>query len=402
MDELQLLRGFRADLASADAAARARVRTRVEAAVSGERWIRWRVRQRSAWAAAAVAVLAAVIATSAFAFGDRLLSIVAGEPAPPQVKRTFAVENDAQTRAVMPIFRREKSLDTIVQRTHGVLGINTSVGPVIVWAAPTRGGGVCWVVDIERLRSPDGRPNGGSGCNRAPIRPSIALESGLLVRSVGNAYLELVEGRVSDTVASVELHYADGSTEDLPLAEGFILHEPRRDAEPVALVARDANGAEVKRRSVRRPSARVRDRFAEPTGPERVVVRLETSAGFPVTFSTARSQRGYLCEITRFRGSEARSCGPDRRDRVKSDEISVHAGLWNNFRDDQPLVTLSGVVGADVAQLELHYRDGEVVDVPIAERFVLFEIPPAKYEEERLLLVARDRRGGVVNRRTIN
>jgi hypothetical protein len=99
--------------------------------------------------------------------------------------------------------------------------------------------------------------------------------------------------------------------------------------------------------------------------------------------------------------AEPATCGPDPRTRVGKDELQVHPGLWNEAEDRKPLVSLSGVVGADVARLELRYSDGTVTPVPITERFVYFEIPPAHHKDERFVLVRRNRNGDELARRVV-
>jgi len=138
-----------------------------------------------------------------------------------------------------------------------------------------------------------------------------------------------------------------------------------------------------------------------PVGPERVVIRLQTAAGFPLSFSLAHAENSELCQITRYRGGEGLTCGSDPRTCVAPDEISVHPGLRNEEGDGKSLVTLSGVVGSDVAGLELQYTNGVVVPVPITERFVLFEIAPEHHADERFVLVGRDAAGEVITRRVL-
>lgn len=401
MDEISTVKLFRSEIPERDAVAREAVRGSLEAAMRAtgrRRRPLWRSRRLLVVGAAAL--VGVVAATSAFGWTSRLVDLIAGEPAPPRVKRAFAVQNEARARQVMPIFRRSGASNPIVEQTHGVIGIDSSVGEVIIWAAPTRGGGVCWVLDIEPLRRPDGLPNGGAGCNPHPQSPRVPLEYGLRGTRVGDRFLELIDGRVRADVASVELRYADGATETLPVFERFFLHEPRPDSEPILLIARDRDDAELQRQPVRSPES-LRDRFPDVVGPERPLIRLKTATGFLLTFALAPAQDDQLCQITRYRGSVARGCGPDPRERVAADEISVHPGLWNEAEDGKPLVTLNGVVGANIARLELHYVDGTTVPVPITEQFVVFEIPPSHHKDERFVLVGHNSAGEAIVRRIV-
>jgi hypothetical protein len=401
MDEIATVKLFRSQIPERDPAAKDAARRAFETALGASRRRRrplWR--SRRALVVAAAALVGVVAASSAFGWTSRLVDLIAGEPAPPRVKRAFAVQNEARARQVMPIFRASGASDAIVAQTHGVIGIESSVGEVIVWAAPTKGGGLCWVLDIEALRRPDGLPNGGGGCSPHSQSPRAPLEGGIRRTRVGDRFLELVQGRVRADVASVELRYADGAAETLPVFERFFLHEPRPDSEPILLIARDREGAELQRQSVRSPES-LRDRFPEVVGPERPLIRLETASGFPLTFALAPAEDDQLCQITRYRGSVSRSCGPDPRERVVGNEISIHPGLWNEAEDGKPLVTLNGVVGASIARLELHYDDGSVAPIPIREGFVLFEIPPSHREDAQFVLVGRDSAGEAIARHVV-
>ena len=404
MDEIAAVKLFRDEVPARDDDAREAVRRRIETALAHTnprlRSRAWR--SRRLWVLVGAALLGAAIVSSALGWTGRLIDVIAGEPAPPRVKRAFAVQNEARARQLMPIFRSAASGNTVVERTHGVIGINSSAGSVVIWAAPTKGGGVCWLLDIERLRQPNGLPNGGAGCIPGPEEPSVPLTFGLRRTRVADDYLTLIEGRAGADVASIELQYADGEHETLPIFERFFLHEPRAGSRPTLLVARDRSGAEIKRQPIRSFEAtRPRPRPPQALRAGRVLIRFETDWGFPLTFGVAPAENGQLCQTTRYRGAVAGTCGPDPRDRLAPDEIGIHPGLWNEAEDGKPLVTLNGAVGSAIARLELHYTDGTNVSVPITERFVLFEIPPARHKDERFVLVGRSRAGAEIARRTI-
>lgn len=388
MDELAALRTFRGEVPERD----------VDAYVAVRRLLRQRRQTRRAlrsrrWAlVVAVAIVGVVAASSAFGWTSRLLDAVAGKPAPPPVRQAFAVRNEARARQVMPIFRRSRAEDTIVEQTHGVMGINSSVGPVIIWAAPTRGGGVCWIVDIERRRQPDGRPGGAGGCAPTPFRESNALSYAVSRTLVGDGYLTLVHGRAGAEVASVELRFSDGKHRTLNVLEGFFLDELRDGSSPTVLIARDAGGVEVARRRIALGHSVGPAAVPKLIGPERVVIRLETSSGHQLTFSLAPGENGQLCRTWRYRRSQGGpACGPDLRLRVKPDKLLITRFLWNEALDGKPLVALEGVVGEEIARLDLRYIDGTVERVPVTEGFVFFEIPPAHHKDAGFVLIGRDR-----------
>jgi hypothetical protein len=396
MDEIAAVRSFRGAVPQREHASRAAAWRTVTAGLEARRPRRTRFRSRRGWVLVAVALAAVIAVSSALGWTSRLVDAIAGEPAPPRVKRYFAVQNEARAREAMAIFRGSADRDAIVERAHGVLGIETSVGAVIIWAAPTRGGGLCYVVEIERLRLPDGRPNGHASCGPRPDPPDRPmLQTGRGMTRVGEGYLHLLHGRARAEVASVELRWADGRRETLPVVEGFYLYELRPGDEPAQLIARDGAGRELARERTRplgllQPAER-------PAGPERVLIRLRTSTGHPLTFALARGKTGGLCRITRYRGT-GRTCGPDPRLRLAPDGLSVHPGLWNEAEDGKPLVTLQGVVGAEIERLQLRYADGAAAEIPIVEQFVVFEVPVAHHRDERFVLVGYDAEGNVAAR----
>lgn len=403
MDEIAVLQAFRAEVPERDDHARAAVR----------RVLRQRRRRHRALLSrrnlilVGAALVAVAAASSAFGWTSRLIDAVAGEPAPEPVKEAFAVMNEAGAREMIPSFRRVAS-DAIVERAHGAIGINSSLGPVIIWAAPTKRGGICWIVDIERLRGPDGVPPGVGGCNATmPWTAAEPLHHVLAETRVGDGHLRLLHGRASSEVSSVELRYADREAETLAVLNRFFLHELPADSKPELLIARDKNGFEIGRRYVYIDPTRMQPGPVGPEdspaqiGPERVLIRLETSTGHPLTFSLAPAEGGQLCHIERYRGSLSGGCGSDRRERVGDAELSIGPGLWNEPPDGRPLVKLSGVVGSAIAELELVYVDGKRTRIPIVEQFVLFEIPPAHHDDPGFTLIGRDGDGAEVARRMV-
>jgi hypothetical protein len=78
--------------------------------------------------------------------------------------------------------------------------------------------------------------------------------------------------------------------------------------------------------------------------------------------------------------------------------IQVHPALRES------MVFVWGSVGPEVTKLELHHQDGYMLELPIAERFVLHDIPRARFEEGKrpALLIARGRDGAEVAREKIS
>lgn len=399
MDEIALVRSFRSAIPERDRVARERARRALRRGRSRRRL----GPSRRVLILAAAVVAAVAVASSAFGWTSRLLDAIAGEPAPPPVREAFAVRNDARARQAIPIFRHSPTIDVIAEKTHGVMGINTSAGRVIIWAAPTKGGGTCWMIDIERLRRPGGVPNGGGGCGASPLPPDVPLHYGVQQTRVGDGFLQLLHGQVSVGVASVELRYPDGRAEILPVFERFFLSELRGDSRPSVMIVRDSRDAEIERREIRSRPPIGPAAVPKPVGPARAVIRLDTSSGHRYTFSLAPGENGQVCKIWRYRGGQGGpTCGSDLRRRVEPDEILITRFLWNEALDGKPLVGLEGVVGEDVARLEIRYTDGTVERVPVTERFVFFEIRPEHHKDEAFVLVGRAASGAELDRTVID
>jgi hypothetical protein len=346
----------------------------------------------------ACAVLAAVgAAAAASGLAGRLIDSDAGEPAPAPVRR----QPDLASRRplVIPWFRQQPESRAIAARARGVLAIDTSVGPVYVWVAPTRGGGSCRMIDIEANTLPDGSPNLSGTCSPRPARSDGPFLSGPVdgATFVSRGDLRLLHGRVGAEVASVELRFDGGGTAMLRPVEGFFLRELRPGEEPVAVVAHDASGRELGRRPMPGPRSFRRD-LAFPTGPYRNVIEIDTSAGFPMTFAVAPGTNGSVCERTIYRGAQAWGCGPGHGG-LEADAIDVHPGLWNENEDRKAVKLLEGSVGRRISRLEVWYEDGGAARIPIVERYVLFEVPTARTPR---VLVGMDARGSIVARRSVS
>jgi hypothetical protein len=70
--------------------------------------------------------------------------------------------------------------------------------------------------------------------------------------------------------------------------------------------------------------------------------------------------------------------------------------MWNETEDVKPIVKLEGSVGRSIERLELEYRDGARVDVPVVEGYVLFELSRERAPKQ---LVGFGADGSVVARR---
>lgn len=302
------------------------------------------------------------------------------------------IDLEARRAAAVAAFRQQPESGAVASKARRALAIPTSVGSVNVWVAPTRGGGDCYLVDVEAIPV----ASAGAACTPRPARSDYIVRPWQSETQVGGESLRLFAARVTPAVASLLVQFADGTSEQLSPAAGFALRELRRDEEPVAVVARDANGSELRRRRMPGPRSFRRD-LAFPVGPYRRVIGIETSAGFPLTFAVAAGTNGSVCERTIYRGAQSWSCGPGPA-RLEADAISVHRALWNESDDGTAVALLQGAVGRSISRLEAWSPDGSVERIPIVEQYVLFELPRRRTPA---VLVGLDADGHLVARRSL-
>ena len=381
MDELSAIERLRpAPPPDPHAAARARRALRTAIQASRRRWTRPKI-----LVAAAVVAAAGATAAGAFGLGDRVREFVAGEPAPAPVQRQFDLQNRRQT--IVPWLEQDPRSRVIASKAEGVLAIESSVGPVYLWVAPTVGGGECHLVDIAALGS-----RGGGGCTPLPVRLDYIPRPSFRGTRVGDRYLRLLQGRVKPDVASIEVRFTDGRSRVIPTGKGFFLSELRADEEPKLLIARDEGSRELGRFSMKRPLLQPRQ-IPKPVGPYRTVIEIETSRGYPMSFAVAPGASGAVCTQLRYRGARSGGCNGRQPD---ADEIWVGHSLWNETEDRKPVLVLQGPVGSAISRLELEYRDGGRDLVPVVEGYVLFELSRDRAPKQ---LVAHGADGSVVARR---
>jgi hypothetical protein len=397
MDELQLIRSFRADVPESDADARrvahGLLLSRIEAAPRARRW------PRLAIVVAALA-LAAVMAASALALYD----FIAGDPAPPSVTRLIVEEGTAER--IGPMFVGEG--DVLARAAHGVAALETSKGRVLLWAAPTRRNAICYFVEFERLSERSGSPQGEANCGyRPPPTPPVTLSFlfALHHATIDGSELAILVGWTHDSVESVSLRSPEGDERKLDPFENFFIAEipadrvpeNSQDGKPYQVVATNRAGIELPPREITEFSGSLwlqRARSPKITGPKRTVIATTDSRGRPLRLSFIPIEGGKRCIELKTGNGTSTGCGPG----LWTDEgIQVHPTLMGS------MVFVSGSVGPEVAKLELHHQDGYVLDLPIVERFVLHDIPRPRFEDGKRpnLLVARNRNGEEVAREKV-
>lgn len=254
----------------------------------------------------------------------------------------------------------------IASATRAAVVLDTSAGAVVLWVAPTRGGGRCSVVDIVAL------PVETPTCTRnSGLRP---WES---ANRVGDRSLRLLGARVPVTTQTVEVRFADGKRERLRPSAGFVLRELRGEERPVLVTARDGLGREERRPM---PGPRTfRRELPFPTDDFRAVIELERSE-----LAVAPGTNGTVCTRTTYRGAQSWSCG------------SGPARLAVDVRRDGRL--LAGAVGDGIRELQVWFANGAAARAAIVEGYVLLELPRGRVPR---LLVGLDENGAIVVRQRL-
>lgn len=349
-------------------------------------------RDRRVWyALAAAALLTAILVNPAFGLGGRLLDFFAGEPAPEPVKRQLARMNEVNRGIVIDLLRQQGP-GILADQARGLMQVASPVGPLPVWAAPTRAGGLCVFLSFGEVVG--GRPIGSIYCNRPAKRVDLSPDVG--ITQMRKQRVMLVAGWAKDAIASIELRFSDGSSLPVRMAERFYVAVLPLEPRLTVVVARTAARKEFARVSIA-------PFFYETAPPEppleegppaRTVIELETAQGV-VTLSAPPAGNGLRCWTVEAPSTDAGSC-------VEGGSPVV-ADLGQAGSGDQALVLLSGAATARVRSLELRFEDGARVPIRLVEGFFLYEVPRDRWSRGRqpAVLVARDSLGNVIARERI-
>ena len=355
-------------------------------------------RRRRAWYALAAAILlTALLVNPAFGVGDRILDWFTGSPAPEHVKDELAGMNAPEE--VKALFSEP---GVRAEEARGVMAIETRRGPAYLWAAPMETGGWCTYVEFET-------EEGGVasvGCDATPPDDD-PLVVGVGTDISGDEPFSLLEGRVRPPIDSLELRFADDSTEAVPFVDGFFIYEVPANREPLVLVGRDPEGEIVERAAIHMggddepEDAQEEWQQAGPSSSARKLTEIVTSTGAKAALFVGGEpqvgdERCYSIEVGENGAYSGDFCTTRPR-------VVTH--LADDVPDDVPgqngpLVLLHGFVAPRVASLELRFQDGDTVPVRLVEGFFLYELPRSHYGEGRLpaVFIARDREGRVIGR----
>jgi hypothetical protein len=350
---------------------------------------RWRVA-----IAFGLVVLAGTVVNVAFGLdlGGRLTDLVAGKDAPDPIEQRLV--DEATAKRIIPLFADEPSVDA--EAAHGVMAIDTAIGPAALWTVPTQDGPICSFVEFVSRSEAEGQPVGKSRCGPQPS-PTLAVDWWRVRGTAGGRTVTLVAGFVDAQVSSISIE-APGVQRSADVAERFFLADVSDLRGEFDVVGRDVSGGELGRRTVNDFTAGFQDAFSlKQTGPARTVISTRDHKGRPLKLTLRPAEGGLVCHSIGSGAGRSGSCVAPEKLRVE-EGISVHPTLAGS------IVYLQGSVGPEVKTLTLEYEDASVVELPIVERFVLFSIARGNFFEgaQPRLLVARDAEGREVVRSPVN
>jgi hypothetical protein len=385
MDELGLIRDFRAGMPGPSEEARRQARELLAARFEHRKgaFMFARFERRQLLVAAAVALIAGLLAGSALAFGDRLLDFIRGEPLPKPVQLEFA---HLDPQSVIPYF----DYPTVIKsRIHGVLAFDTAAGRVVLWAGPTRSGGACYVFRKLRPTTMPDRISLAAGCFGSRVPRGLKLVATLVAPMGGN--LAFAWGYTAKNVASVEVHLADGKVKRTPVYERFFAVGAPATTSLVSSVALAKDGHVLGRCCPLPPLPPLSPPRPPRTGPYPTVFDL-TNAGHRFVFAVAPAARGGLCtDLTSPGRPHERPCIP-RPGRLQP------LGFGEGGPPGPPYGFFVGRAGKGVASVELRYEDGTSSKVPLTSRYFLEVVTGlhTRRGHRPLVFLARDSNGQVV------
>ncbi|HZD86392.1 MAG TPA: hypothetical protein VE088_00125 [Gaiellaceae bacterium] len=190
-------------------------------------------RSRRRYTAALAVVAALVLAPAAWA----AVNAFEGTPAPQVIQQNFSPYNrvaiNPTTGSILDLLPAADA-----GKAHGVLQLQTSDGPLDLWAAPeTDGSGTCWFVGWEADIGTDHAIGTGSCTtgNDAAIAPETYNDAN------HPAYTVLV-GSVTGSETTLDVTLTDGSTTTLPVAEHLFLGALPPGSRLASITGRDAAG----------------------------------------------------------------------------------------------------------------------------------------------------------------
>jgi hypothetical protein len=135
-------------------------------------------------------------------------------------------------------------------RAHGVVAMRTADGPIYLWAAPTRDGGTCWLLQFIKHKNSPNEPLGPNGCRgSAPARRSIQWWGILPSPSVWGGRVGtspsafgILIGQAFGDASYVTVASSQHALLKVPVVEHFFLAVVAPEATPHKITSYDQHG----------------------------------------------------------------------------------------------------------------------------------------------------------------
>jgi hypothetical protein len=208
--------------------------------------------RRRAALVAAITALATLLVTPAFGIGSRLFDLVDRPPAPPGVQAHFAASNALREHLIQHASAAGRRLHDRFPRVvpgeaRGIAAIESTDGPIYLWAAPTEDGRQCWFIQAG-AETATGRPYGHGSCDDAGRTDEI-VPGGLWTDE--RPSVRIVHARIYDHTATLVDVEVEGAPDiSLSVVAGHALGTVPKAARVEALVARNEDGDVVARTAV--------------------------------------------------------------------------------------------------------------------------------------------------------
>jgi hypothetical protein len=204
--------------------------------------------RRRAALVAVVAATAALLVAPAFGIGGRVLDLIQGKPAPPEVQTSFAAGNTAREQrfafaAAAGREMHDRFSPVVPGEARGVASIESADGPIYLWVAPTEDGRQCWLVQTGG-DPVTGRPYGSGSCDGTDRTGAIRPEGPSW--TIERPSIKIMHVRIyDDAITRVQVKLEGAAEISLPVVSGHALGTVPKEARLQALVGRNAEGGVV-------------------------------------------------------------------------------------------------------------------------------------------------------------
>ena len=187
--------------------------------------------------ALALVLLLIVLAVPPLGIGSRLLEFF-GLSAPTEVRD--AVERGADPRESVVAWLNDQNPEPGLDResVHGVIEIPTSRGPLRLWGAKSTKGEIRYrFVQMPQAGRPNGIFTGMAAAAPSPLDAGVETRYNWPLLDA-----PLLHGQVRAPVSRVMIRYDDGSTQQVPIVENYVMASLTHDSGQATIEARNPEG----------------------------------------------------------------------------------------------------------------------------------------------------------------